>query len=318
MKYLSLKEASVGQFNVLTAWLVADLETDHGRDMLKGGIAQVKSSSHMRLGIIHNIKEQPGVVSLAIQAAVETQTNKAAKTLINKILNPKTVKALKNGDKSVFDYDIPDADMEKLKIRYNELKHNSELFEAHKLFAKTLPNFEPGEGRGVLLNGLVIGPLDKEEKFDGDDFHLLEKFAHSRYGEKLTTAFYNSMNVRSATDNKISDKAMKIVTLLINRPESDGKKSRQEIVFYGDKHSAITLEPNYPDQPAFDIVAIADPTTLGAQKMSSVLRVLQKVTNSKIKVFLNCVDKHSEMPQKSYFSMVLDPELYFTEDGNLS
>ena len=134
----------------------------------------------------------------------------------------------------------------------------------------------------------------------------------------MTTAFYNSMNVRSATDNKISDKAMKIVTLLINRPESDGKKSRQEIVFYGDKHSAIRLEPNYPDQPAFDIVAIADPTTLGAQKMSSVLRVLQKVTNSKIKVFLNCVDKHSEMPQKSYFSMVLDPELYFTEDGNLS
>ena len=208
--------------------------------------------------------------------------------------------------------------MEKLKVRYNELKHNSELFEAHKLFAKTLPNFEPGESRGVLLNGLVIGPLNQEEKFDGDDFHLLEKFAHSRYGEKLTTAFYNSMNVRSATDNKISDKAMKIVTLLINRPESDGKKSRQEIVFYGDKHSAITLEPNYPDQPAFDIVAIADPTTLGAQKMSSVLRVLQKVTNSKIKVFLNCVDKHSEMPQKSYFSMVLDPELYFTEDGNLS
>ena len=318
MKYLSLKEPSVGQFNVLTAWLVADLETDHGRDMLKGGIAQVKSSAHMRLGIIHNIKEQPGVVSLAIQAAVETQTSKAAKTLINKILNPKTVKALKNGEKSVFDYDIPDADMEKLKVRYNELKHNSELFEAHKLFAKTLPNFEPGESRGVLLNGLVIGPLNKEEKFDGDDFHLLEKFAHSRYGEKLTTAFYNSMNVRSATDNKISDKAMKIVTLLINRPESDGKKSRQEIVFYGDKHSAITLEPNYPDQPAFDIVAIADPTTLGAQKMSSVLRVLQKVTNSKIKVFLNCVDKHSEMPQKSYFSMVLDPELYFTEDGNLS
>ena len=35
-------------------------------------------------------------------------------------------------------------------------------------------------------------------------------------------------------------------------------------------------------------------------------------------MFLNCVDKHSEMPQKSYFRMVMDPELKFDGDGNLS
>ena len=40
--------------------------------------------------------------------------------------------------------------------------------------------------------------------------------------------------------------------------------------------------------------------------------------NSPLRVFLNCVDKHSEMPQKSYFRMVMDPELKFDADGNLS
>ena len=33
-------------------------------------------------------------------------------------------------------------------------------------------------------------------------------------------------------------------------------------------------------------------------------------------MFLNCVDKHSEMPQKSYFRMVMDPEIKFDGDGN--
>ena len=44
----------------------------------------------------------------------------------------------------------------------------------------------------------------------------------------------------------------------------------------------------------------------------------QEVVNAKIRVFLNCVDKHSEMPQKSYFRMVMDPELKFDPDGRLS
>merc|ERR1712001_594868 len=30
MDYVSLKDSSVGQFNVLTCWVIADLETDHG------------------------------------------------------------------------------------------------------------------------------------------------------------------------------------------------------------------------------------------------------------------------------------------------
>ena len=317
MNYVTLKDSSSGQFNALTCWVIADLETDMGREMFRGGITQIKDSPHMRLGILHNIENKPGIVSISVQAALETQSNKAAKTLISKILNPKTVKALEEGKKSIYDYDIPDADMDKLKKRISELENDNTIFNLQKVFVKSLPNFEAGKSRGVLLNGLVVGPLSKDEKFDSDDFHLLEKFAFSRYGEKLTTAFYNSMKVRSSEDSDLSDKAMKIAALLINRPESDNKKSRQEIVYYSDKHSTIKLDPKYPDQPAFDIVAIIDPTTMGAQKVSSVLKILQKVVNAKIKVFFNCVDKHSEMPQKSYFRMVLEPELQFNDEGSL-
>ena len=40
--------------------------------------------------------------------------------------------------------------------------------------------------------------------------------------------------------------------------------------------------------------------------------------NAKIRVFLNCVDKHSEMPNKSFFRQVLEPRLTFKDDGALS
>ncbi len=57
------------------------------------------------------------------------------------------------------------------------------------------------------------------------------------------------------------------------------------------KASVITVEPQHPDKPAFDIVAVVDPASQGAQKISTLLLVLKDVLNAKIRVFLNCVDK---------------------------
>merc|ERR1711962_1167639 len=37
-----------------------------------------------------------------------------------------------------------------------------------------------------------------------------------------------------------------------------------------------------------------------------------------LRVFLNCVDKHSEMPNKSFFKQVLEPGLVFDDEGKLS
>ena len=117
----------------------------------------------------------------------------------------------------------------------------------------------------------------------------------SQYGENLVLAFYNHLDVQDAT---ISDKAMVIAGLLSTRPAG---KPRNEISYRSDQHSVITLEPDQADRPAFDIVAVIDPVSKGAQKIAPVLMVLQSVVNAKIRIFLNCVDKHSEMPNKSFF-----------------
>jgi hypothetical protein len=44
-----------------------------------------------------------------------------------------------------------------------------------------------------------------------------------------------------------------------------------------DEHSVVKLEPRFPDRPAFDLVAIVDPVSRGAQKIAPVLEVLRQV-----------------------------------------
>lgn len=40
---------------------------------------------------------------------------------------------------------------------------------------------------------------------------------------------------------------------------------------------------------------------------------LQKVVNLNIKIFFNCIDKHSEMPLKTFFRFVIDSEPHFDD-----
>ena len=310
MTYLSLKDSEKNKLNVLTAWVVADLETEQGREALLSAVSHVRTSSLLRVGVIHNAAKV-GTVTKIVQAALDTFDPKAAKLLLLKVLKEDTVKRLESGKKKLTDYDIPGADM---KVLEKHLEDNplSDIFEIHAMFCKKALAMKPGQS-AVVVNGKLIGPLDEKEHFGADDFNLLEKFTMSQYGEKMVNLFYSHMDVKSAP--KVSDQVMKTVALLMTRSAT---KNRNKITFSGEKHSVIVAEPRRPDRPSFEITAVIEPATIGAQKIAPVLLVLQEVVNARIRVFLNCVDKHSEMPQKSYFRMVMDPELRFDGEGKLS
>lgn len=308
LNYLTRND-DVSKLYSLTSWIVADLETAQGRELVRGGLTHIKSSSQMRLAVLHNT-QSPGLISRAFQAAVETQSNSAAKHLVGKILKEDTVKGLLAGKKNLADFDIPGANMDAFNARLKELNDNNDIFEIHRIFSKTLPEFQVGQG-GVVLNGRVIGPLESGEFFGADDFNLLDRFTMNLYGENLVNTFYSYMNARDA---KASNIAMKIAALLVARPET---KSRSQMGGFGEKFSVITIQPQWPDRPAFDITAVIDPASQGAQKISGLLLVLKDVLNAKIRVFLNCVDKHSEMPLKSYYRVVLESEPNFGGTGDL-
>lgn len=75
-------------------------------------------------------------------------------------------------------------------------------------------------------------------------------------------------------------------------------RSRFEILFAGDEHSVVKIPPRNPDDVAFDVVAVMDPVSRGAQKLGPILQVLHEVLNCEVRVFLNSVEKNSDMPVK--------------------
>ena len=61
VSYLTRND-DVSKLYSLTSWIVADLESAQGREIVRGGLAHIKSSSQMRLAVIHN-SETPGIFS---------------------------------------------------------------------------------------------------------------------------------------------------------------------------------------------------------------------------------------------------------------
>lgn len=62
--------------------------------------------------------------------------------------------------------------------------------------------------------------------------------------------------------------------------------------------SVIKFSAENEDEPVFEINVIVDPVSRGAQKVGSIISVLSKVLNANINIYLNCVDKNSDMPVK--------------------
>uniref|UniRef100_A0A8B9VPR4 UDP-glucose glycoprotein glucosyltransferase 2 n=1 Tax=Anas zonorhyncha TaxID=75864 RepID=A0A8B9VPR4_9AVES len=72
----------------------------------------------------------------------------------------------------------------------------------------------------------------------------------------------------------------------------------------------IKVDPQ-ENEPFYDVIAIVDPLTREAQKMAHLLIVLKDIVNMKLRLFLNCRSKLSEVPLKSFYRFVLEPELMY-------
>ena len=88
---------------------------------------------------------------------------------------------------------------------------------------------------------------------------------------------------------------MRISSLLLSVPQSE---SRKEVEYHSDQHSVLKVAAKNPESPAYDVVAILDPTTRAAQKYTPLLMVLQNATNANIRLYFNCREQLSEMPLK--------------------
>lgn len=309
-RYLSTK--SEPAIRPLTMWLVADFDTEEGRALLLEAVKYLRESNSVRVYAVHNLdttSSTPGVFSRAIEVAQATLAPAVARQFLAKVLVKENARKILDGSKKWSDFELSGLDMDAYLSRLSALK--DDVFKKHAAYARKVLSLPPG-AHAVLANGRMLGTLRPSEKFVQEDLGLLEKYFQSTLGEKITEVLEGE---DSLPKGNINDMIMKVAAILQTKPQSKG---RTNLNLRSDQYSVIRIPPRDPDMPAFEIVAVCDPVSSAAQKLGPILMVLQEVVNADIRVILNAREKHSEMPLKSFYRFVLEPEPLFSESGELA
>uniref|UniRef100_A0A8C4XV75 UDP-glucose ceramide glucosyltransferase-like 1 n=1 Tax=Falco tinnunculus TaxID=100819 RepID=A0A8C4XV75_FALTI len=270
----------------VTFWIVGDFDKPSGRQLLYDAIKHQKSSNNVRISMINNPSEDPNsqntLVAKAIWAALQTQTSNNAKNFITKMAKEEIAKALKAGA-DILEFAVGVKAFESPKV---------DFILSHAIYCRDVLKLKKGQ-RAVISNGRIIGPLEDGEMFNQDDFHLLENIILKTSGQKIksqiqwTVVFCKIIHIFDT---------LKLFFLLF---------------------SAVKLRPK-EGETYFDVVAIVDPVTRDAQRLAPLLLVLNQLINMNLRVFMNCQSKLSDMPLKSFYRYVLEPEISFAADNNFA
>uniref|UniRef100_A0A674F4Z5 UDP-glucose ceramide glucosyltransferase-like 1 n=1 Tax=Salmo trutta TaxID=8032 RepID=A0A674F4Z5_SALTR len=297
--------------NGVTVWIVGDFEKASGRRLLLNALKHLRASAGVRVGVIDNPSggvpsEDSTVLYRAVWAALLTQKNKAAVEFVQKILKEETVQLLQQGTK-MKNLLVKGMNADAFEKKFNTME--VDFIRSQQLFCRDVLKLHTGQ-RAVVSNGRILGPFEDEEEFNVEDFHLLEKITLSTTAEKVK-ARIKQMGIKG---KQASDLVMKVDALLAAAPKGEG---RRDFRFVKDEHSVLHFAPR-EDEVFYDVVAIVDPVTRDAQKMSPLLIVLSQVVNVKLQVFMNCRAKLSDMPLKSFYRFVLESDVSFLANETVS
>uniref|UniRef100_A0A8C7J6E3 UDP-glucose ceramide glucosyltransferase-like 1 n=1 Tax=Oncorhynchus kisutch TaxID=8019 RepID=A0A8C7J6E3_ONCKI len=306
MKYFTKNDED--GINGVTVWIVGDFEKASGRRLLLNALKHLRASAGVRVGVIDNPSggapsEDSTVLYRAVWAALLTQKNKAAVEFVQKILKEETVQLLQQGTK-MKNLLVKGMDADAFEKKFNTME--VDFIRSQQLFCRDVLKLHTGQ-RAVVSNGRVSGQDSTE--FNVEDFHLLEKITLSTTAEKVKARIK-----QMGSKGKASDLVMKVDALLAAAPKGEG---RRDFRFVKDEHSVIHFAPR-EDEVFYDVVAIVDPVTREAQKMSPLLIVLSQVVNVKLQVFMNCRAKLSDMPLKSFYRFVLESDVSFLANETVS
>ncbi|KAF3824566.1 hypothetical protein GH733_008851, partial [Mirounga leonina] len=293
MNYLTKKDDSF--IRPVTFWIVGDFDSPSGRQLLYDAI------KHQA-----NISYKNTQISRAIWAALQTQTSNSAKNFITKMAKEETAEALAAGA-DIGGFSVGGMDFSLFKEVFESSKMDFIL--SHAMYCRDVLKLKKGQ-RAVISNGRIIGPLEDSELFNQDDFHLLENIILKTSGQKIKS----HIQQLRVEEDVASDLVMKVDALLSAQPKGD---ARIEYQFFEDRHSAIKMRPK-EGETYFDVVAVIDPVTREAQRLAPLLLVLTQLINMNLRVFMNCQSKLSDMPLKSFYRYVLEPEISFTPDNSFA
>ncbi|KAK5964500.1 UDP-Glucose Glycoprotein glucosylTransferase [Trichostrongylus colubriformis] len=298
----------------LTLWVVADLDSEHGRQIVYSAIKSLKRNSMTRLGIIMNptnpttLCEENSIPSL-VNAAMRLLPHTQAKQFITKLVKENFANDLRNGATKWEDLAVGGMDVNKFENEKRLL--NCEPLKFDGVFVRDVLKLSPGE-RAFIANGIIVGPFDEQETIIESDVELIARIVDSR-GSSVIASQIDKWSADSGSDSP-SDLVMQSFALVLKH----GVNRKRTFVNLGKyKNSAVTLSAEDNDRAALNIVAVLDPLSRSAQKLSAILQLLRKSINCDVKIVLNPIPKLSELPLKRFYRYVAMPEIQFDKSGKI-
>lgn len=306
-----------------TVWVVADAQTEDGKKLVANALHYVLKQKNARLGVVlHGGETSEQNVNDILQTVFGLREKlisgvakfvikllESGEDILSLVKNEDGVTKLANGITGINKKKLAEllSSAEALKESKAVVKRNTELVQ--KAFSITQKE------NVVFANGRVLGPLKGDDIFVSDDFELLQTFENNRCGYKLSELVEGMTLPRLPSeghDRYKSDLVMRIAAILSQRED----RSRTVLSYKNNKHSVIHIPPR-STSVSFDIEAVLDPLSTGAQKVVPILMALQEAFNVNLKIFLNCKAKHSELPVNRFYQFVIQSKLTFDAQGSL-
>ncbi|KAK0404333.1 hypothetical protein QR680_017401 [Steinernema hermaphroditum] len=310
MKYLTKSEDDITRwFNV---WVVGDMDSDGGRDLLANAMKHLKKSNSMRLGVLQNSEKTGsgiGKVAKLIYNSIRLLPNHITKQMLIKLTKADIAKKIAEGTAKLDDVAVQGLSVDS--FRKETILMNYDLLHMEALYSQRVLGLKIGQ-RAVVVNGMIIGPFDEGESFEAEDFALLETVV-SRRGAESAANVIDRWDIHKR-DGKSSDVLMRVLSTIGALAQ---KKTRSWMVFSDDVHSVVTLTKNEENRPAVDVVAVVDPLSKSGQKLAPILQLIFNIINCDMKIAMNPRAKLSELPLKRFYRFVANTEPLFDKHGSL-
>ena len=296
---------------LLTHLLVADFDSTAGSTLLNVASRHLKKAGvKTRIGILHagEAGATPGPISLALQVALDTFAHNLAKVVVNKILRNVDFQDFLRGPEATPPDGLSVHGVDLAEFKAQILNPSAAVLDAIRLqrrFVRSEFNLAVhGANLAIVSNGRILrlpaNPADGSVDVSVDDLALIERILIGGM-DKIQTEL---QRLSAPVD---SDVYMRLASLMFPNVQ---KSKRHQVKVPSSALSGLEIPPDADEGgeslPSLDVVVILDPVSRAAQKLAPLLLALRRVVPMHIKIYMNCKEKHSEMPLKSFYRYTIE------------
>ncbi|KAJ3001154.1 hypothetical protein NUW54_g6613 [Trametes sanguinea] len=326
---------------LLTTYIVADLDSEGSREIIKEALKSIIPGSLSRLSFIH----APSAASSAQDLPETAPSHILGRLIAGDALSKVTPEQLLD----VLGLSEPLADGTQRPLSHSSIEElladlpgsgaaYEKYLNACRLIVRQL-ELKPGE-QAIVINGRLVGPMPPGE-FLADDFETLIAFEHHR---RVQPAYEALSAVHEAIHEASKEDVAELVSIvssiiasiqqpdpsevgLFNAPQRPRLRnyrrlsgtytyvipSLSQITVTDGTDSAFTIGDN--TTALYHVGALIDPLSESAQKWTSLLEWLAEIPGVFIEVHVNPA-RSTELPLKRFYRYNLIPRLTFDEHGN--